>query len=45
MVAIPSQVFYDDAEEGAHLVRWAFCKQDGYLDEAVRRLGEADLSR
>ena len=28
VVAIPSQVFYDDQDEGRHQVRWAFCKDD-----------------
>ena len=28
VVAIPSQVFYEDgSDEGRHLVRWAFCKE------------------
>ena len=39
VVAIPHQVFYDDLEAGRPYVRWAFCKQDEVLDEAVRRLG------
>lgn len=43
VVAIPSQVFYDDADEGRHLVRWAFCKDDEVLDEGLRRLGAASL--
>jgi N-succinyldiaminopimelate aminotransferase len=43
VVAIPSQVFYDDVEEGRHLVRWAFCKQREVIDEGLRRLGAADL--
>ena len=43
VVAIPSQVFYDDPEEGRHLIRWAFCKEDDLLDEGVRRLANADL--
>jgi N-succinyldiaminopimelate aminotransferase len=43
VVAIPSQVFYDDLEEGRHLVRWAFCKQRDVIDEGLRRLGHADL--
>ena len=43
VVAIPSQFFYDDAEEGRHKVRWAFCKDQGVLDEGVRRLLAADL--
>jgi N-succinyldiaminopimelate aminotransferase len=43
VVAIPSQVFYDDQDEGRHLVRWAFCKQREVIDEALRRLGANDL--
>ena len=43
VVAIPSQAFYDDQDEGRHLVRWAFCKQPDVIAEGVRRLGEADL--
>jgi N-succinyldiaminopimelate aminotransferase len=39
VVAIPHQVFYDDVEAGRPYVRWAFCKQDQVLDEAIRRLG------
>lgn len=38
LVAIPSVVFYDNAAEGSHLVRFAFCKSDATLDEAVSRL-------
>ena len=41
VVAIPAQVFYDDLDEGRHLVRWAFCKQDAVLDEAISRLQRA----
>ncbi|MGP0031708.1 MAG: aminotransferase class I/II-fold pyridoxal phosphate-dependent enzyme [Acidimicrobiales bacterium] len=44
VVAIPSSVFYgaggtapDDAA-GRTLVRWAFCKQDAVLEEALARL-------
>jgi N-succinyldiaminopimelate aminotransferase len=43
VVAIPAQVFYDDVEEGRHLVRWAFCKEQDVLDEGVRRLLAVDL--
>ncbi len=43
VVAIPSQVFYDDRDEGRHLVRWAFCKQREVIDDGVRRLAAADL--
>jgi N-succinyldiaminopimelate aminotransferase len=40
VVAIPSSVFYDpdDAGAGRTLVRWAFCKQDAVLEEALARL-------
>ena len=43
VVAIPSQVFYDDADEGRHKVRWAFCKETAVVDEGLRRLAAADL--
>jgi N-succinyldiaminopimelate aminotransferase len=43
VVAIPSQVFYDDADEGRHKVRWAFCKEATVIEEGVRRLTSADL--
>ncbi len=40
VVAIPSAVFYDpaDAAAGATLVRWAFCKRDEVLRDALARL-------
>ena len=38
VVAIPHQVFYDRVEAGRPYVRWAFCKQDHVLDEAISRL-------
>jgi N-succinyldiaminopimelate aminotransferase len=38
VVAIPHQVFYDRVDRGQPYVRWAFCKQQPVLDEAVRRL-------
>ena len=38
VVAVPSQVFYDNADAGRRLVRFAFCKRDEVLDEAVERL-------
>jgi N-succinyldiaminopimelate aminotransferase len=43
VVAIPASVFYDDAAEGRHRVRWAFCKERSLLEEAVTRLQKADL--
>ena len=39
VVAIPTRVFYDDAEAGRSLVRFAFCKRAEVIDEAARRLG------
>lgn len=41
VVAIPHQVFYDDVEAGRPLVRWAFCKRDEVLLEALERLAKA----
>ncbi len=38
VAAIPTGVFYDDVEAGRPYVRFAFCKRDDVLDEAVRRL-------
>jgi N-succinyldiaminopimelate aminotransferase len=40
VVAVPTVVFYDPghAQLGRHLVRFAFCKGDDVLAEAVRRL-------
>lgn len=47
VVAIPSQVFYDDPDSpgaGRHLVRWAFCKEPEMIEEGMRRLKGADLT-
>ncbi|MFI6708178.1 pyridoxal phosphate-dependent aminotransferase [Nonomuraea sp. NPDC050478] len=38
VVAIPTQVFYEHAERGRPFVRFAFCKKDEVIDEAVTRL-------
>ena len=38
VAAVPSVVMYDNAHEGRHLVRFAFCKQHDVLDEAIERL-------
>jgi N-succinyldiaminopimelate aminotransferase len=38
VVAVPSAAFYHDASRGRHLVRFAFCKRDEVLVEAVERL-------
>ena len=44
VVAIPTQVFYDDAEAGRQLVRWAFCKERDVIEEGLARLASADLA-
>lgn len=38
VVAVPSEVFYETKSAGRHLVRFAFCKQDRVLDDALERL-------
>ncbi len=38
VVAIPHQVFYDNVEIGRPLVRWAFCKREVVIAEALDRL-------
>lgn len=38
VVAIPASVFYETPGEGSTLVRFAFCKRDEVLAEAVERL-------
>jgi N-succinyldiaminopimelate aminotransferase len=38
VVAVPNSVFYDNADAGRSFVRFAFCKRDDVLTEAVQRL-------
>ncbi len=38
VAAIPLSAFYDQPDAPTHLVRFAFCKQDHVLDEALARL-------
>ena len=38
VVAIPPSVFYHRAEDGSKLVRFAFCKDDHLLTEALFRM-------
>ncbi|HJM21065.1 MAG TPA: pyridoxal phosphate-dependent aminotransferase [Acidimicrobiales bacterium] len=38
VVAVPNVVFYDNQDEGKHLIRFAFCKSLDVLDEAIHRL-------
>ncbi len=44
VVAVPTQVFYDNPETGRRFVRFAFCKRDEVLDEACRRLQQLSRS-
>jgi len=43
VVAIPTQPFHD-THAGDQLVRWAFCKGAPVIEEALSRLGSADLA-
>jgi N-succinyldiaminopimelate aminotransferase len=38
VAAIPASPFYADPQDGAQLVRFAFCKSPAVLEEAVKRL-------
>ncbi len=39
VVAIPPSVFYHEPEDGKRLIRFAFCKDELMLSEAIDRLG------
>jgi N-succinyldiaminopimelate aminotransferase len=41
VVAIPVQAFVDDPAPWRHVVRFAFCKREEVLDEAMARLASA----
>lgn len=45
VVGVPVLVFHDDPEVARTLVRFAFCKADGVLAEAVSRLARAGRER
>jgi N-succinyldiaminopimelate aminotransferase len=45
VAAIPTEVFYDDKAAGRSLVRFAFCKRDEVLDDAVGRLASVRVRR
>jgi N-succinyldiaminopimelate aminotransferase len=45
VVAVPTQVFYDDVEAGRPLIRFAFCKRDDVIDEACERLSKLGTDR
>jgi hypothetical protein len=39
------EVPFHDSDAGDQLVRWAFCKETQVIEEGLRRLADADLSR
>ena len=41
VVAVPSEVFYQDSDDGSAFVRFCFAKSDNTLDDAGRRLVDA----
>ena len=45
VVAVPNVVFYDNKDEGRHLVRFAFCKRLEVLESAVLRLMSLEGSK
>ena len=45
VAAVPGSSFYNDPRDGAHQVRFAFCKRADTLDEAGRRLQQLRTSR
>jgi N-succinyldiaminopimelate aminotransferase len=45
VVAIPAGVFSNSSETWRHIVRFAFCKQDAVIDEAVDRLTSMGTGR
>jgi N-succinyldiaminopimelate aminotransferase len=38
VAAIPNSAFYENKDEGKHLVRWAFCKTMPMIEQALKRL-------
>jgi N-succinyldiaminopimelate aminotransferase len=44
VVAVPNSVFYDNREAGRSQVRFAFCKQEPVLAEALARLAQGDAA-
>lgn len=41
VAAIPPSAFYEDKAEGSKYIRFAFCKREETIDEAIRRLRAA----
>lgn len=39
VAVIPPSVFYNNPADGRHLIRFAFCKDEATLNEAIARLG------
>jgi aspartate/methionine/tyrosine aminotransferase len=45
VAAVPGSSFYNDPQDGARQVRFAFCKRDETLDEAGKRLRQLQLKK
>lgn len=45
VVAIPTSVFFDTKTLGYSLVRWAFCKREALLHQALERLADLKSSK
>jgi aminotransferase len=45
VAVVPGSSFYNDAHDGAHQVRFAFCKRDETLDAAAERLRKLQIPR
>jgi aspartate/methionine/tyrosine aminotransferase len=45
VAAIPPSAFYHLTREGSRLVRFAFCKDDEVLEEAISRMSTLNVSR
>jgi len=42
VAAIPTSAFYLHKEQGKHLVRWAFCKTEDMITQALQRLSKLE---
>ncbi len=45
VACVPGSSFYRDPRDGAHQVRFAFCKKPETLDEAARRLSKLSADK
>ena len=45
VAAIPPTTFYENKDEGRHLVRWAFCKTRAVIEAGLERLASLEVRR